>query len=430
MLGAFGEVTGVDGVEEIRELEFRVAAQRMYPQWLSDLRKDTESDIFQAQGTYIVANNDGVDDRASINRMKAEADRLGEPAEWREPNQVPGLTPSPGHGPSKCLYLANEHSLDSAQLLDALNEACRRSPAYKHVDDSVCTVIPVDSRWKITTKSGFELLVDQVVVAAGARTNSVLSKETIDAAGMPDLYFGKGISVLVSGAPHVAQTIRTPNRAFACGIHVVPRNEQELLYIGATNFLVTDYELEKGMQPGELHALFDDSIHQINTGIRVSRIEAFRVGFRPIASHRRPLLGRTKLAGLFIATGTYRNGVLMAPLVGKILAQELGFSETNYRNPFPVEPVTENFFDQKMHTLTEVGVRDIVSFLHEPRGRLPYNRAEQLEKYIRVLFELSVSDDEQHQALRQKIRSRLRQAPFNETMHQLFYEIVETAGTD
>ena len=430
MLGAFGEVTRDDGPEEIKELEFRLAAQRMYPEWLSEIKSATGQDIFQGMGTYIAANLDGVRDRDSINRMKAEADRLGEPASWVEPNEVPGLNPSPNHAAVKCLHLPNEHSVDSHQLLNALNDANARNANYQYIDDSVLSVMPNGDNWKVVTNKDIEIVVDQVIIAAGSRTNTVLPEEIVKEAGIPDIYFGKGISALVSCGPTIPQTIRTPNRAFACGIHAVPRGNKDLLYIGATNFMGNDHDKERGMQPGELHALFDDLIHQINTDIRVSRIEEFRIGYRPIASHRKPVIGSTKLNGLFIATGTYRNGVLMAPLISKIIVQELGLADTQFDNPFPVIPVDENHYEQKFGDLSSVGIRDIVSFLQEPRGSLPYNRAEQLEIYMRTLFEMSVFENTKHDVLRERIRHRLKSTPFNETMHQLFYEIIESVDAE
>lgn len=428
MLGAFGEVTADDVGMDIEEFEFRLAAQRRYPDWLGGLKETSGREIHQSKGTFIIANNDGPRDRATIKRMKYEADRTHEPAEWTEPDDVPGLKTSPGHAPNLCLHLKNEHSVDSAQLLGALLAAVVKMKGSTVADEKVVSITREAGSWLIKTQEGNEFATQEVVLAAGSRSFGLLDAEQRSEAELPEMYFGKGVSCIVSAAPSIPQTIRTPNRAFACGIHVVPRSTGQL-YVGATNYMGVDHERERGVQPTELHGLFDETIHQINTDIRTSRIDAIRIGYRPIAMLRRPVIGKTRLPGLSVATGTYRNGILMAPLVAEIVADTLTSTSTaaRVRNPFPVYQEQDAGLPVDFGKLADVGIRDIIAFLHEPRGSLPYNRAGELEKYVRTLFEISVIDDNRNSDLRNKIRDRLKAAPFNETMHKLFYEIVEQA---
>ncbi len=426
MLGAFGEITADDAEQENAEFAFRLAAQRHYPEWLQEISDRAHQKIHQSYSTFIIANNDGLRDRASIKRMKAEAERVSEPAEWVEPEDVPGLKTSPHHSPNLCLHLKNENSVDSEQLLDALVTIVTEFNNSTVIDDYVVSINKHHDNWVVKTKDGKEMSAPHVVLAAGSRSFEFLDAELCRAAELPDLYFGKGVSCIISRAPVIPQTIRTPNRAFACGIHVVPRGSGNL-YVGATNCMGVDYELETGIQPTELHSLFDETIHQINIDIRTAKIEEMRIGYRPIAMFRRPVIGESALPGLHVATGTYRNGVLMAPLVAEIIADTLGVasSRQRIRNPFPVSSRLDPAAQIDLNKLVNIGVRDIVAFLHEPRGALPYNRAQELETYVKKLFQMSISNDAHHLDLRHKIRDRLQEAPFNETMHKLFYEIIQ-----
>ena len=104
--------------------------------------------------------------------------------------------------------------------------------------------------------------------------------------------------------------------------------------MGATNHLGFDHDAAGGVQPGELHNLFDEVLHQINTDLRETRIEELRVGYRPIVSHGQPIIGPTRLPGLSVATGTYRDGVLLAPLAGAIVAAAI-LGEPGPPHPFP-----------------------------------------------------------------------------------------------
>jgi glycine oxidase len=426
MLGAFGEVTSDDTDTQIEELEFRLRAQRMYPSWLKHIEERSGKSVFQGKGSYIIANNYGVDDRNSIKRMKSEAERLGEPAHWVEPEEVPGLSPNPTHAPGLCLHLPNEHSVDSGQLLDCLFELVVNHENCEYIDTEVMSVRQEGDSWLIGTKSQTDIQSEQVVLAAGSRSFGLLKNDLRDEAGLPELFFGRGVSYIVKGLPEIKHTIRTPNRAFSCGAHAVPRNGEGVVYVGATNTMGSDHEKESGIQPAELHTLFDDTIHQICTDIRTARIEEIRVGYRPITSTREPVIGNTNLKGLFTATGTYRNGVLMAPLIASIISQEMGYAQSNelHENPFSVARSQTQVENTDWDTLTKIGVRDTMRFIQEPHGHLPYNRAREMEQYIKNLFDLVLQSGDKQEAMISEIRELLSHAPYSETMHQLYYKLI------
>lgn len=55
--------------------------------------------------------------------------------------------------------------------------------------------------------------------------------------------------------------------------------------------------------------------------IRSLEIESSWAGLRPYTPGGMPLIGPTPVAGLFLATGYYRSGILIGPLAGKLLAE-------------------------------------------------------------------------------------------------------------
>jgi len=84
------------------------------------------------------------------------------------------------------------------------------------------------------------------------------------------------------------------------------------------------------------HAGFDKRVNQ--EGIDAIRSMALEIapaiaalpmidswaGFRPRAKDNLPVLGSSaETAGLFYATGHYRNGILLAPITGQVLADEI-----------------------------------------------------------------------------------------------------------
>lgn len=60
---------------------------------------------------------------------------------------------------------------------------------------------------------------------------------------------------------------------------------------------------------------------EILEGIRSLPIEKSWAGLRPFAPSGVPLIGPTRLKGLYLATGYYRSGILIGSLAGKLLAE-------------------------------------------------------------------------------------------------------------
>jgi glycine oxidase len=58
-------------------------------------------------------------------------------------------------------------------------------------------------------------------------------------------------------------------------------------------------------------------------------------GLRPYTDDHLPILGAGPLPGLFLATGHFRNGILLAPLTARLMAQVvLGDSPSVDLTPF------------------------------------------------------------------------------------------------
>ena len=151
-----------------------------------------------------------------------------------------------------------------------------------------------------------------------------------------------------------------------------------------------------------------------------------RYGLRPIPADGIPLVGKTAFPGLFVATGTYRNGMLMAPLVAQVVTAEL----------LGKQPPTENVFSPMIERrrnkdpfqrLLDVGTRDLMATVLEPGGFLPYNRTRELEAYLRLLFEMAVLDNSAHETLREKAKQMMRDVPLNEVFLSIYYELIKTS---
>ena len=90
---------------------------------------------------------------------------------------------------------------------------------------------------------------------------------------------------------------------------------------------------------GGVYELLRDA-HELVPGITELPLTETRAGLRPGSPDNAPLLGPTALPGLLLATGHYRNGVLLTPVTGDALAHALATGEL----PDEVRPFTPKRF--------------------------------------------------------------------------------------
>ena len=131
----------------------------------------------------------------------------------------------------------------------------------------------------------------------------------------------KGQMLSLQGPQQALQRV-----VFGPGTYLVPRDDG-LLVVGATS------EPEAGFAEG----LTPQGQRQLQAGIAALLPDAANWppmerwwGYRPGTPDEAPLLGEGPLAGLWLATGHHRNGVLLAAITADLLAGAIGGEITNH----------------------------------------------------------------------------------------------------
>ncbi|NED21429.1 FAD-dependent oxidoreductase, partial [Streptomyces sp. SID9913] len=173
----------------------------------------------------------------------------------------------------------------------------------------------------VVTADGTELAAGQVVLAAGSLSGRL--------AGVPEDVLppvrpvkGQVLRLTVPGnrAPFLNRTVRAVVRG--SHVYLVPRESGELV-IGATS---EEMGWDTTVTAGGVYELLRDA-HELVPGITELPLTETRAGLRPGSPDNAPLLGPTGLAGLLLATGHHRNGVLLTPVTGDVLAHALTTGE-------------------------------------------------------------------------------------------------------
>ena len=102
---------------------------------------------------------------------------------------------------------------------------------------------------------------------------------------------------------------------FGDRIYIVPRQDG-LIVLGATSEHVA---FQPGNTAAGIHQLLTEAI-RLCPALASYEIAETWWGFRPETADELPILGPSPLANLSLASGHYRNGVLLAPITAQILA--------------------------------------------------------------------------------------------------------------
>jgi glycine oxidase len=174
---------------------------------------------------------------------------------------------------------------------------------------------------------GERLEADAVVVAAGAWTAQVPGLGLPANAVRP----ARGqMLMLHTGTPTLSRIL------FAKGRYLVPRGDGRLI-VGST--LELD-GYEKRVSAQGLASLLEFAF-ELCPSLRSARVEETWAGLRPFTDDHLPILGPGPLEGLFLASGHFRNGILLAPVTGDLLAEcVLGRTPTTDLSPYRWDRLT------------------------------------------------------------------------------------------
>jgi glycine oxidase len=281
-----------------------LAGVSRWKDFATSLERDSGLDIgFDQSGTLTVAADPS--DRAALDDLLVYQQALGCTAQRRSASQCRALVPALTPGLRGGIEVPGDHQVDNRALLGALVVAGRRE-GVEFWAQSVVALGHGPAGPAVTTTGGQSLGADCVLLAAGVGSAAI---DGVAGAGLPPLRPVKGHIVRLGGTGAVPLLPRTV-RALVHGrsVYLVPRPDGSLV-IGAT---VEEKGADTTVQAGAVHQLLDDA-RAVVPGIDELELLEARAGLRPATPDNTPVIGWTRLAGVAVATGHYRNGILLAP---------------------------------------------------------------------------------------------------------------------
>jgi glycine oxidase len=230
-----------------------------------------------------------------------------------EPNLSPAAL-GVGHFP-------DDHQVDNRLLVRALSIAAARA-GVRFRTGYVRGLEVKDDRAVGVDLDGEKLAAGATVIAAGS-WSSLIHGARIDPQVIRPVR-GQMVELQLR-LPPLQRILFSERKGY-----VVPRRDGRVIAGSTTEFA----GFEKQVTAGGLARILQVAL-ELCPALQDAQVLSFWAGLRPYTEDHLPLLGPGALEGLFLATGHFRNGILLAPISARVVADAvLGRKPTVDLSPF------------------------------------------------------------------------------------------------
>jgi glycine oxidase len=291
-------------------LDLCVESLSLYDSFINSLRARSGRPIeYERTGTLEVAMSP--DDVARLHGLRKWLETLGVESKWLEGAAANAFEPAIGGTTLGGLFVQAHGFVSVPDLIGALTHAATLNGASFESPAEAATV--TSSKDSVAVKIGDRsLAADAVVIATGSWTSRV----KVDGAPAADIKPIRG-QLLHLKWPEDATL---PQRVvWSPRCYVVPWLDGSLL-VGAT---VEDVGFDERSTVSGVHDLMT-AAGDVLPAVWRATLKEVRVGLRPSPAGGLPLMGVSPSSPrVILATGHYRNGVLMAPLTARKVVEAI-----------------------------------------------------------------------------------------------------------
>jgi len=320
-----GEATGASAGMLIAPIEdtsnrafntLRNASLEMFPAVIKEIEEASGIDVeYKVPGMIRTARSQ------KAARALHKAAKKSPELEWVEPSVLRELEPSLTHDIAGATFSEGDADLNPGRLANAFAVAAERAGAEVH-RGTMFTGLKKDGRRidGVVTNTGTVTDIDAIVLAAGPWTESLTMR----------------LGAKLPSPPMRGQMIAYRSKSLRHAIwgedgYLVPK-PRGYVWVGAT---VEDVGFRKKTTERGLAGLRRMAA-DLMPRLRHAKVASSWAGLRPGSPDGMPVIGRFPgKKNVFLATGHFRNGVLLAPVTGALVAELVLNGRTDRRlSPF------------------------------------------------------------------------------------------------
>jgi glycine oxidase len=282
-----------------------IASARMYPEFAHELQVESGLSVdLRENGAIVFPPPEHVHERpgfAVADLLKLLPGPLGD--------LEPGLADF-----NRAAFFLKERSVDPRALTAAALETAKRRGVDISSGDEVTGLTLTDGQASgvKTTKTSF--IASRVVNCAGAWSGQ------IGPHAFPTRPVKGQMLCLISPARgFLTHVIRSPE------VYLIPRSDGRIL-VGTT---VEEAGFDKRTDVAAIQRLHRAAVAMI-PDLKNARILEDWAGLRPGTPDGLPILGATGTPGYYVATGHFRDGILLAPITAKAMARVIEGKDAGY----------------------------------------------------------------------------------------------------
>ena len=297
-------------------LRLNLLAVSRFGEFVAGLEEATGRDVgLRRDGTLAVAYD--ASDYAALMRLTGFRRSLGLAAEELDSRSCRGLEPFLAPDVRGGFMFAGDWSVDNRRYVAALGQAMRDA-GVRTVPARVVGLAGGGDRVRgVRLADGSVLGCDCAVVAAGHASGGI---EGVPEALRSAIRPVKGQLLRLdhpAGMPPVlSRTVRATVRGM--DVYLVPRAGGEVV-VGATS---EERGPDRTVTAGAVHDLLRDAMTVLPVASELTLAEAC-AGLRPGTSDNGPIVGAAGPPGLLLATGHYRNGILLSAVTADAILAHL-----------------------------------------------------------------------------------------------------------
>jgi glycine oxidase len=226
--------------------------------------------------------------------------------------------PSIGPAAAAGVWLPDEATIEPRLLMDVVLSAARSHGVEIRSDCEVTGLLQVGGR--CTGLMAHErIAAGNVVLAAGCYSGQILEASGLPASYAPTRPVRGQMLCLRSNDVRLRRVVRSHQA------YLLPRLDGRIV-AGST---LEEVGFRKQVTPTGIRHILEGALELCPALGSAELLETWS-GLRPGTSDDLPIIGPTEMEGLLIATGHYRNGILLAPATARLIRDFLTRSQTNF----------------------------------------------------------------------------------------------------